>query len=69
MAISRTTLPRKGLVQPQHGITQYETDMDMNLAILDANVAYMSDLTSVVDTIAGDFGLSGVVMGLSLIHI
>ena len=66
MAISRTTLPRKGLVQPQHGITQYETDMDMNLAILDANVAYMSDLTSVVDTIVGDFGLSGVVSGFQL---
>ena len=66
MAISRTVLPRKGLVQPQHGITQYETDMDVNLAMLDANVAYISDLSSVVDTLVGDLGLSGVVGGFQL---
>jgi len=63
MAITRTVLPRKGLVQPQHGITQYESDMDANLSILDANVAYMSDLASVVDTLVGDIGLNGVVAG------
>lgn len=66
MAIARTILPRKGLVQSQHGVTQYEADMDANLAALDANVAYMSDLTSIVDTIVGDFGLSGVVSGFQL---
>jgi hypothetical protein len=66
MAIARTVLPRKGLVQPQHGITQYESDMDANLAVLDANVAYMSDLTSIVDTIVGDLGLNGVVSGFQL---
>jgi len=40
--------------------------MDANLAALDANIAYMSDLTSIVDTIVGDFGLSGVVSGFQL---
>jgi hypothetical protein len=66
MAIVRTVLPRKGFVQPQHGITQYESDMDANMAILDANVAFLSDLASVVDTLVGDLGLNGVVSGFQL---
>jgi hypothetical protein len=66
MAIVRTVLPRKGLVQPQHGITQYEADMDANLGLLDANVAFMSDLGSVVDALVGDLGLNGVVSGFQL---
>jgi hypothetical protein len=61
MAIVRTVLSRKGLVQPQHGITQYESDMDSNMSLLDANVAFMSDLASVVDTLVGDLGLNGLV--------
>src|SRR5439155_22214616 len=28
MAVTRTVLPRKGLVQPQHGLTGYEADQD-----------------------------------------
>ena len=66
MAIVRTVLPRKGFVQPQHGITQYESDMDGNMSLLDANVAFMSDLASVVDTLVGDLGLNGVVSGFQL---
>ena len=66
MAIVRTVLPRKGLVQPQHGITQYESDMDGNIALLDANVAFLSDLASVADSLVGDLGLNGVVSGFQL---
>jgi len=66
MAIVRTVLPRKGFVQPQHGITQYESDMDGNMALLDANVAFLSDLTSVADTLVGDLGLNGLVSGFQL---
>ncbi len=66
MAIVRTILPRKGLVQPQHGITQYESDMDSNMAVLDANVAFLSDLASVSDSLVGDLGLNGVVSGFQL---
>jgi len=66
MAIVRTVLSRKGFVQPQHGITQYEADMDANMAMLDANVAFLSDLASVVDTLAGDLGLTGLVSGFQL---
>jgi len=40
--------------------------MDGNLALLDANVAFMSDLTSIVDTLVGDLGLNGVVSGFQL---
>ena len=56
MAIVRTVLPRKGFVQPQHGITQYESDMDGNMSLLDANVAFISDLASVADMLVGDLG-------------
>ncbi|MGO8792685.1 MAG: hypothetical protein ACLQVL_35585 [Terriglobia bacterium] len=66
MAIVRTVLPRKGLVQSQHGITQYESDMDGNMSLLDANVAFMSDLASVVDSLVGDLGLNGLVSGFQL---
>jgi hypothetical protein len=66
MAIVRTILPRKGFVQPQHRLTQYESDMDGNLALLDANVAFLSDLDSVADTLIGDVGLNGVVSGFQL---
>ena len=66
MAIVRTVLPRNGFVQPQHGITQYESDMDSNMAMLDANVAFLSDLASVADTLVGDLGLNGVVSGFEL---
>lgn len=44
MAVTRTVLPRKGLIQSQHGLTSYEADQDQNWALLDANVAFMSDL-------------------------
>jgi hypothetical protein len=64
MAIVRTVLPRKGFVQPQHGLTQYEGDMDGNMSLLDANVAFIGDLPSA--GIAGDLGMNGVVSGLAL---
>jgi len=44
MAITRTVLPRKGFVQPQHGLTGYEQDMDGNMSLLDANVVFASDI-------------------------
>jgi len=44
MAVTRTVLPRKGLIQSQHGLTGYEADQDQNWALLDANVAFMTDL-------------------------
>jgi len=44
MAVTRTVLPRKGLIQSQHGLTSYEADQDQNWALLDANIAFLSDL-------------------------
>ncbi len=49
MAIVRTVLPRKGLVQSQHGLTQYEQDQDGNWSLLDSNIAFMSDLVQSVN--------------------
>lgn len=59
MAVTRTVLPRKGLIQSQHGLTGYEADQDANWALLDANVAFISDLQF------GDMGINGVVSGLT----
>ena len=63
MAVSRTVLPRKGLVQPQHGLTGYEADQDANWQLLDTNVAFLSDLAPPQAT---DLGINGVVWGLAL---
>jgi hypothetical protein len=63
MAVTRTVLPRKGFVQPQHGLTGYEADMDSNLSLLDTNVAFMSDISS---TLLSDLGINGVVSGFLL---
>ncbi|HEV2178558.1 MAG TPA: hypothetical protein VGW33_15335 [Terriglobia bacterium] len=60
MAVSRTILPRKGLVQPQHGLTGYEADQDANWLLLDSNVAFITDLQF------QDLGLNGVVSGFTL---
>jgi hypothetical protein len=60
MAVTRTILPRKGLIQPQHGLTGYESDQDANWALLDANIAFVSDLQF------ADLGVNGVVSGFQL---
>jgi hypothetical protein len=63
MAVTRTVLPRKGLIQSQHGLTSYEADQDQNWALLDANVAFMSDLPL---TPMQQLGFDGLVSGLVL---
>lgn len=60
MAVTRTVLPRKGLIQSQHGLTGYEADQDANALLLDANVAFVSDL------LFGDLGINGVASGFAL---
>lgn len=66
MAVTRTVLPRKGLIQPQHGLASYEADFDNDMALLDANVAFMSDLMSVASGILSGLGLNGKVNGLTV---
>jgi hypothetical protein len=66
MAVTRIILPRKGFVQSQHGLTQYEGDQDANWALLDANVAFMSDVAGAVSGVAGDLGWNGVASGFVL---
>lgn len=60
MAVTRTILPRKGLIQSQHGLTGYESDQDNNWALLDANIAFLSDLQF------SDLGMNGVVSGFGI---
>ena len=60
MAVTRTILPRKGFIQPQHGLTGYEADQDGNWSLLDANVAFLADLQY------RDLGVNGVVSGFNL---
>jgi hypothetical protein len=60
MAVTRTALPRKGLIQSQHGLTGYEADQDANWLLLDQKVAFVSDL------LFPDFNLNGVVSGFTL---
>ncbi len=60
MAVTRTVLPRKGLIQSQHGLVNYEADQDANWALLDANAAFVSDL------LLPDLNLNGVVSGFTL---
>lgn len=59
MAIVRTVLSPSGLIQPQHGGTGYEADMDQNVSILNA-------LFRLVGEFALDVGLNGVYSGLAL---
>jgi hypothetical protein len=40
--------------------------MDGNMSLLDANVAFMSDLASGVDPLVGDLGMNGLVSGFQL---
>jgi hypothetical protein len=63
MAVTRTILPRKGLIQSQHGLTSYEADQDQNWALLDANVAFMSDLPL---PLFQELGCNGLVSGFVL---
>ncbi|MGH9377153.1 MAG: hypothetical protein ACRD1I_00005 [Terriglobia bacterium] len=60
MAVTRTILPRKGIIQSQHGLTGYEADQDANALLLDNNVAFISDL------MFSDLGMNGVVSGFAL---
>ncbi len=71
MAIVRTVLPRKGIIEPQHG-NNYETDLDTNWQTIDSLLQDANDVRNAVlaaGTVAawlGDIGLSGVIAGFTL---
>jgi len=71
MAVVRTVLPRKGIIEPQHG-NNYETDLDTNWQTIDSLLQDANDVRNAVvaaGTVAawlGDIGLSGVVSGFTL---
>jgi hypothetical protein len=71
MAVVRTVLPRKGIIEPQHG-ANYETDLDTNWQIIDSLLQDASDVQTAIEaapTVTAwvlDRGISGVVSGFSL---
>jgi hypothetical protein len=71
MAVVRTVLPRKGIIQPKHG-DNYEADLDTNWQLIDSLLQDAADVQAAV-TAAGtveawlqDRGLSGVISGFAL---
>jgi hypothetical protein len=71
MAIVRTVLPRKGIIEPQHG-ENYESDLDTNWQIIDSLLQDANDVQSaiqaagVLSPLFTDLGISGVTSGLAL---
>ena len=71
MAIVRTVLPRKGIIQPKHG-DNYEADLDTNWELIDSLMQDAADVQAAV-VAAGtveawlqDCGLCGVISGFVL---
>lgn len=71
MAVVRRVLPRKGIIQPQHG-DNYEADLDANWLTLDSSLQDAADIQAAViaagtvQALLQDLGISGVVSGLAL---
>jgi hypothetical protein len=71
MAVVRTVLPRKGIIQPRHG-DNYEADLDANWQVIDSLLQDAADVQAAVDaagtfeTFVNDFLLFGVVSGFGL---
>jgi len=71
MAVVRTVLPRKGIIEPQHG-SNYETDLDTNWQIIDSLLQDANDVQAAlqaaptVSAWISDRGISGVVSGFTL---
>jgi hypothetical protein len=71
MAIVRTVLPRKGIIQPRHG-DNYEADLDTNWQIIDSLLQDAADVAAAVlaagtvETWLVDLGLCGVMSGFEL---
>jgi hypothetical protein len=71
MAIVRTVLGRKGLVQPQNGAV-WNADGDANWALLDANYQDAADVNAlitaagIVKNLVSDLGINGVYSGFAL---
>lgn len=71
MAVVRTVLPRKGIIEPQHG-ANYETDLDTNWQTLDALLQDATDVNNAVvaagtvQAFLQDVLINGVASGFAL---
>jgi hypothetical protein len=70
MAIVRTVLPRKGIIQPRHG-DNYEADIDTNWSLIDSLLQDSADIAAAVlaagtvEAWLKDRGVCGVVSGFA----
>ena len=71
MAVVRTVLPRKGIIQPKHG-DNYEADLDQNWSTIDSLLQDAADVQAAVSaagsaqTLLQDLAWSGMVSGFTL---
>lgn len=71
MAVVRTVLPRKGIIEPQHG-ANYESDLDTNWQTLDSLLQDATDVQAAVtaagtvEALLSDLDINGVVSGFAL---
>jgi hypothetical protein len=71
MAVIRTVLPRKGIIQPRHG-DNYEIDLDTNWTVIDSLLQDATDVQAAVlaagtvEAWLKDLSVCGVVSGFSL---
>ena len=71
MAIVRTVLPRKGIIQPRHG-DNYETDLDSNWSLIDSLLQDSADVqvavlaAGTVEAWLKDRGVCGVISEFTL---
>jgi hypothetical protein len=71
MAVVRTVLPRKGIIEPQHG-ANYENDLDTNWQIIDSLLQDANDVQTAIQAAptvtawVSDRGISGVASGFTL---
>lgn len=71
MAVNRTVLPRRGIIQPKHG-DPYEADLDANWLKIDNIIQDATDVQNAVtaagtaESLLKDLGWSGIVSGFAL---
>lgn len=71
MAVNRTVLPRKGIIQPMHG-DPYETDLDQNWLTIDTLLQDAADVQAAiaaagtVQNLLADLSINGVASGFTL---
>ncbi len=62
MAVTRTVLPRKGIIQPKHG-DNYEADLDQNWLTIDNLLQDAADVQAAIEAAGGGSGVAPTEVG------